>query len=59
MQFTLEGDLNDPKFSLNEVVKRLGSGFADALGVSVAGLARGAGNAARGVGDAVRKLFGK
>ena len=60
MQFTLEGDLNDPKFSLNEsLAKRLGSGFADALGVSVAGLARGAGNAARGVGDAVRKLFGK
>ena len=60
MQFTLEGDLNDPKFSLNEnLAKRLGSGFASTLGVSIEGLAHGAGNAAHGVGDAVRKLFGK
>ena len=60
MQFTLDGNLNDPKFSLNEsLAKRLGSGFAETLGVSVEGLARGAGTAAHGIGDAVRGLFGR
>ena len=42
-----------------DLAKRLGAGFADTLGVSIEGLARGAGNAARGVGDTIRKLFGK
>ena len=60
MQFTLEGNLNDPKFSLNEsFARRIGSGIAETLGVSFEGLARGVGEATRGVGDTVRRLFGK
>ncbi|HSQ04414.1 MAG TPA: DUF748 domain-containing protein, partial [Burkholderiales bacterium] len=60
LQFTLEGNLNDPKFSLNEsFARRMASSLGETLGVSVEGLARGVGNAARGVGDAVMKLFGQ
>ncbi len=63
VKFVLEGDINDPKFSLNEsFAGRIGTGLADTLGVSVEGLAKGIGNvgssAAKGVGDTVRKLFG-
>ena len=60
IQFTLEGNINDPKFSLNEsLAMRMGSSVAGALGISVEGLAKGVGGAAEGVGNAVRKLFGK
>jgi len=60
IQFTLEGNLSDPKFSLNESFsRRMASSLGETLGVSVEGLARGVGNAARGVGDAVMKLFGQ
>src|SRR5208282_58713 len=60
VHFTLEGDLNDPHFSLNEnLATRMGSGIASTLGVSIEGLARGVGNAAHGVGSTVRKLLGK
>jgi uncharacterized protein involved in outer membrane biogenesis len=59
VHFTLEGNLNDPHFSLNEnLAMRMGSGIASTLGVSIEGLARGVGNAAHGVGSTVRKLFG-
>jgi uncharacterized protein DUF748 len=60
IQFTLEGNLNDPKFSLNEsFARRMASSLGETLGLSVEGLARGVGNAARGVGEAVMKLFGQ
>lgn len=60
MRFTLEGNLKDPKFSLNEsFARRVGSGIAESLGVSIEGLARGVGDATRGVGESVRRLFGK
>lgn len=59
LRFTLEGNLDDPKFSLNEsFARRMASSLADTLGVSVEGLARGVGGAVRGVGDTVMKLFG-
>jgi hypothetical protein len=59
MRFTLEGNLNDPKFSLNEsFARRVGSGIAESLGVSIEGLARGVGGATKGVGDSIRRLFG-
>ena len=58
MRFTLEGNLNDPKFSLNEdLYRRVGSGVAATLGVSFEGLVRGVGGVTRGIGDAVKKLF--
>jgi len=60
VHFTLDGDLDDPHFSVNEnLATRLGAGIAQTLGVSVEGLARGVGNAAHGLGSTVRKLFGK
>lgn len=60
LHFTLEGNLDDPKFSLNESFARfVGASAANVLGVSVEDLARGVGSAARGVGDTVRRMFGK
>jgi len=63
VKFVLEGNINDPRFSLNEsFASRIGTGLADSLGISIEGLAKGIGNvgsgAAKGVGDTVRKLFG-
>ncbi|WP_019139787.1 DUF748 domain-containing protein [Noviherbaspirillum massiliense] len=60
IDFTLEGNLNDPKFSLNEsFARRIGASIADSLGVSLEGLTRGVGSAAGGLGGAVLKMFGK
>jgi len=58
--FTLNGNLSDPHFSLNEsLTAHIGSSVAETLGVSIAGLAHGVGNAAQGVEGAVKKLLGK
>lgn len=60
VKFALEGNLNDPKFSLNEsFAKRLGTSIAEGLGVSIEGLAKGVGQAAQGVGGTLKRLFGK
>jgi len=60
VQFTLEGNLNDPKFSLNEnFALRAGASIAGVLGVSVEGLVQGIGGAAQGVGSTLSKMFGK
>jgi hypothetical protein len=63
LNFVVEGDINDPRFSLNEAFStRMASGLADALGVSVRGLAEGVGTlggkTAKGIGEAMGKLFG-
>jgi hypothetical protein len=71
VKFVLEGNLDDPGFSVNDnFATRFGSGLAEVLGVSVEGVAKGvgtlgqksleaAGGAAGGLGKAVGKLFGK
>lgn len=71
VKFVLEGKLDDPKFSLNEsLATRFGASIAETLGVSLEGIAKGAGSigqksleaaggAAQGVGHAVKGLFGK
>lgn len=60
IDFTLEGNLDDPKFSLNEnFALRLGAAVANGLGISLAGLAGGVGGVAEGIGGAVKKLFGQ
>lgn len=60
IQFTLEGNLDDPKFSLNEsFALRVGAAVAETLGISIEGLTRGVGSAAEGLGGVVKKLFGK
>jgi hypothetical protein len=44
LKFTLEGDINDPRFSLNEnLTTRIGASFAKSLGISFEDLARGVG----------------
>lgn len=58
--FTLEGDIQDPKFSLNDSLSmRLAGGFAKAIGVSVEGVAGGVGEAVKGLGGALNQLFGE
>jgi uncharacterized protein YhdP len=53
VKFTLDGRLDDPRFSLNEnFATRLASGLAETLGVSVSGVVRG-------VEGVVKSLFGK
>jgi hypothetical protein len=50
VKFTLDGRLDDPKFSLNEnLAARLGVGLAQSLGVSLAGVAEGVGNVVKGL----------
>lgn len=63
VRFELDGDLNDPKFRLNEsIATRFASGVAETLGVSVEGIVTGAGSlgqkSVEAVGGAFRKLFG-
>lgn len=60
LHFTLEGNLRDPKFELNErLLTEIRTGFAKALGVSAEGVVKGAGETAKGIGDALRNLLGK
>lgn len=63
VDFTLQGRLDDPAFSLNEGFStRVATSVAESLGVSLGGLVRGVGSAGssivKGVGGAVGKLFG-
>jgi hypothetical protein len=60
LDFTLDGDLRDPKFSLSESLsKKLAAGFAKVLGVSAEGVAKGAGDTVRGIGNALKNLLGQ
>lgn len=64
VHFSLEGNLDDPAFSLNEnFATRVAAALGETVGVSVEGVVRGAGDvagdAAKGLGTAVKKLFGR
>ena len=60
VHFRMDGDLGDPRFSLNESFSRqLGTSMAESMGVGIGGLAHGVGKAAQGVGGVIGKLFGK
>ena len=60
IQFALQGNLDDPKFSINDsLAARFSAGLAEALGVSVSGLGKSVGSAASGIGSALKGLFGK
>jgi hypothetical protein len=60
LQFSLDGNLHDPHFSLREdLATRLGAGLAKALGVSVQGVAEGAGETVKSIGETLRGIFGK
>jgi uncharacterized protein involved in outer membrane biogenesis len=59
VQFTLEGNIKDPHFSLNEsFTQRTGTAIAESLGISIEGLASGVGGAAQGVGSTIGRLLG-
>jgi len=50
VKFILEGDLDDPNFSLNEnLATRVASGLAETLGVSLGGVVQGVGNVIKGI----------
>jgi uncharacterized protein involved in outer membrane biogenesis len=60
VHFTLDGNIDDPHFSLNESFsKYIGTAVAATLGISIEGLTRGVGAATEGLGDVVKKMFGK
>ena len=64
VRFVLDGDINDPHFSLNEtMLKTISTSLADMLGVSVGGLAKGVEGigrgATKGLGDTLNKLIKK
>jgi len=64
MKFLLEGDINDPHFSLNEeMATRLTTSLASSLGISIESLAKGAGGIGsgtlKGIGDSLGKLLGQ
>jgi len=70
MNFIIEGDINNPQFTLREALTtRIASGMAELLGVSIRGVAEGvgtlgrkgvetAGEAVKGLGGALQGLFG-
>jgi hypothetical protein len=60
LHFVLDGNLRDPAFSVQEgLIKRVSAGFANALGVSVEGVAKGAGETVKGLGNALKNLLGQ
>jgi hypothetical protein len=60
MNFTLNGNLDDPQFSLNDsFAKNIGTGVAGLLGIGIESLAKDVGTAAQGVGSVFKKLFDK
>ena len=60
LHFVLDGNLRDPKFSVQEgLTTRIAAGFAKALGVSVEGVAKGAGETVKGLGNALKNLLGQ
>lgn len=60
LHFVLDGNLRDPKFRLNESLAiELRAGFAKALGVSAEGVAKGAGETVKGLGNALKNLLGQ
>ncbi len=67
VKFVVEGDINNPKFSLNEAVAgRIGAAVAENLGVTIRGVTEGVKGlgqksleeAAKGAGSALEQLLG-
>ncbi|ACC71886.1 DUF748 domain-containing protein [Paraburkholderia phymatum] len=60
LHFTIDGNLRDPKFKLNEsVMTELRANFAKALGVSAEGVAKGTEETVKGLGNALKNLLGQ
>jgi hypothetical protein len=70
VNFVIEGDINNPQFSVNEALAtRMAASMAETLGVSIRGVAEGVGSlgrkgveaiggTAKGIGSAIGGLFG-
>jgi hypothetical protein len=59
VKFSMQGNLDDPKFSINEsLATKFSAGLAETLGISISGLGKSVGNAATGIGSALKGLFG-
>lgn len=61
VKFALEGNINDPRFSLNEnLTTRIGTSLAETLGISIEDLAKGVGSigsgTVKGLIDSIGKL---
>jgi len=60
MQFVLEGDIGDPRFSLNEQLsERIASALAGVLGISVESLVKSVGRTGETTARAVEKSIGR
>ena len=64
VKFVLEGDLDDPRFTLDEqMAVRLGASLAGALGVNLESLVKGVGDlgggSAKALGESLGRLLGK
>lgn len=60
LRFSLDGELDDPKFSLNETLAlHLASALAEGLGISVETLARGVGSATQNLAGRLARLLGR
>ncbi len=60
MAFTLDGNLDDPRFSLNDsMAKNIGAAAAGLLGISIESLVKGIGDSPEGVGSVLKKMFGQ
>jgi hypothetical protein len=62
LKFVLEGNLDDPRFSLNEhLAARLGSSLTDMLGVNLKSLniGKAGGDSAKAIGDSLGRALGK
>ncbi|MDR0441718.1 MAG: DUF748 domain-containing protein [Candidatus Accumulibacter sp.] len=61
LKFVLEGNLDDPRFSLNEhLAARLGSSLTEMLGVNLKSLTKDiGGDSAKTIGDSIGRALGK
>ncbi len=60
VKFALEGNINDPRFSLNEnLTTRIGTSLAETLGISIADLAKGVGSIGSGTVKGLIDSLGK
>lgn len=60
LRFVLDGQLDDPAFSLKEnFMTRITSGLAESLGISLEGLVKGVGSAGGSMARGLERLFGK
>lgn len=60
LKFSLDGRLDDPRFSLNEAfMKRIGASMAESLGISLENVAKSVSNTTQSIGSSLGKLFGR